>query len=77
MRAATLVGVFLIVLGIGALAYQGISYKTEEKILDIGSFEATAETTKTIPISPIVGVLAVVSGVAVVIATAGRGATAA
>ncbi len=76
MKSATLVGLLLIVLGIGALVYQGISYKTQEKILDIGSLEATAETTKTIPISPIVGVIAVVSGVAVVIATTRNGATA-
>jgi uncharacterized membrane protein YidH (DUF202 family) len=77
MKSATLVGLLLIVLGIGALVYQGISYKSQEKILDIGSIEATAVTTKTIPISPIVGVIAVVSGVAVVIATARHGATSA
>ncbi len=77
MKTATLVGLLLIVLGIGALAFQGISYKSEEKILDIGSIEATAETTKTIPISPIVGGLAVIAGVAVVIATARGGIKAA
>jgi uncharacterized membrane protein YidH (DUF202 family) len=76
MKSATLVGLLLIVLGIGALVYQGVSYKSQEKILDIGSLEATAETTKTIPISPIVGVIAVVSGVAVVIATGRKDATA-
>jgi len=77
MKSATLIGLLLIVLGIGALAYQGFSYKTQEKILDIGSLEATAETTKTIPVPPILGVLAVVGGVAIVIATARGGATAA
>ena len=75
MKAATLVGLLLIVLGIGAIAYQGISYKSEKKIFDIGSIEATAETTKTIPISPIVGAIAVIAGVAVVISTGRRGAT--
>ena len=77
MKAATLVGLLLIVLGIGALAYQGFSYKSTEKILDIGPIEATAETTKTFPISPIVGGLAVIAGVAVVIATARGGIKAA
>ena len=77
MKSATLVGLLMIVLGLGALIYQGISYKSQEKILDLGSIEATAETTKTIPISPIVGVIAVVSGVAVVIATGRTGTTAA
>ena len=77
MKAATLVGLLLIVLGLGALAYQGFSYKTTEKILDIGPIEATSETTKTIPISPILGAIAVIGGVAIVIATARGGATAA
>ena len=74
MKAATLVGLLLIVLGIGALAYQGFSYTTTEKILDIGPIEATSETTKTIPIPPILGVVAVIGGVAIVIATARGGA---
>ena len=74
MKAATLVGLLLIVLGIGALAYQGISYKSQEKIIDLGALEASAETTKTIPIPPIVGAIAVIAGVSVVIATARHGA---
>jgi uncharacterized membrane protein YidH (DUF202 family) len=76
MKSATLIGILLIVLGIGALAYQGFSYKITEKILDIGPIEATAETTKTIPVPPILGVLAVIGGAVIVIATA-RGGTAA
>jgi len=76
MKAAMLVGLLLIVLGIGALAYQGFSYKSTEKILDIGPIQAISETTKTVPIPPILGVLAVIGGVAIVIATA-RGGTAA
>ena len=75
MKSATLVGLLLIVLGIAALAYQGFSYKSEEKILDLGSIEATAETTKTVPIPPILGVVAVIGGVAIVFATARGGIT--
>jgi len=77
MKSATLVGILLIVLGLGALAYQGFSYKVTEKILDIGPIEATSETTKTIPVPPILGVVAVIGGVAIVIATARGGASAA
>lgn len=77
MKSARLVGLLLIVLGIGALAYQGISYKSQEKILDIGSLEATVETTKTIPLPPILGVIAVIAGVSVVVATSRKGATSA
>jgi uncharacterized membrane protein len=75
MKPALLVGILLIVLGLGALVYQGVSYRSEEKILDLGPIEATSETTKTIPIPPIVGGLAVIGGIAIVIATTRRGAT--
>jgi hypothetical protein len=73
VKSATLIGIVLIVLGIGALAYQGISYTSEEKILDVGPIEATTETTKTIPLPPIVGGLALVGGIALIIATTRRG----
>ncbi len=74
MKAGLLIGVLLIIFGIGALAYQGFSYKTEEKILDIGPLQATTETTKTIPLPPIVGAIALIGGIAVVIATSRGGA---
>lgn len=72
MKSATLIGILLIVLGIGALAYQGITYTSEEKILDIGPIEATKETQKTIPLPPIVGALSLVGGIVLVV-TGARG----
>ena len=53
INAITLVGIALIVLGIVALAYQGITYTSRENVIDIGPFHATAETQKTIPLSPL------------------------
>lgn len=73
MKSATLIGVLLIVFGLGALVYQGFSYTTEEKILDIGPIEATTEKTKTIPVSPIIGGLSLVGGIALVFAGSRRG----
>ena len=63
-----LIGVVLIVLGIVALAYGGITYTKREKVLDIGPIEATAERQKTIPLPPVLGGLALVGGVALLIA---------
>ena len=40
----TLVGIALIVLGIVAFAYQGITYTSRETVIDIGPFKATADT---------------------------------
>jgi uncharacterized membrane protein HdeD (DUF308 family) len=64
----TVVGVLLIVLGLVALAYQGISYTTRETIIDVGPLEATAERQRTVPLPPVVGVVAVAGGVALLIA---------
>ena len=63
----TLVGIALILLGIVALAYQGITYTSREKVIDIGPFQATAETEKTIPLSPLLGGLALVGGIVLVV----------
>ena len=61
-------GIILIVLGVIALAYGGISYTKEEKVLDIGPFEATAKTRETIPLPPLLGGLALAGGVVLMIA---------
>jgi hypothetical protein len=66
MRAATVIGIVLIVLGIIALAYQGITYTTREKVVDIGPIKASVEKEKTIPLPPILGGLALVSGIVLV-----------
>jgi uncharacterized membrane protein HdeD (DUF308 family) len=68
MKPVAILGLVLIVLGIGALAYQGFTYTTREKVLDLGPLQATAERQRTVPLPPIVGIVAVVAGVALVIA---------
>jgi len=67
MKPIRLLGILLIFLGVIALAYQGISYTTREKVLDIGPIEATKETRKTIPLPPILGGLAVAGGIALMV----------
>jgi len=62
----TLVGIALIVLGIVAFAYRGIPYTSREKVLDIGPVQASVDTRKTIPMSPLLIGLALVSGAALV-----------
>jgi uncharacterized membrane protein YidH (DUF202 family) len=70
-RAMKIVGIVLIALGVIALAYGGISYTREKKVLDIGPIQATQKTHETIPLPPVLGVVAIVGGV-VLLATAGR-----
>ena len=63
MKPLAIVGVVLIVLGIIALAYQGITYTTREKVIDLGPLKASVEKEKTIPLPPVVGGLAIAAGV--------------
>ena len=63
-----LIGIVLIVVGVLALAYQGIRYTTRETVVDLGPIHATAEREKTIPLPPIIGIAAVAGGVALLLA---------
>jgi hypothetical protein len=67
MKATSLVGIILIILGVISLAYQGITYTTHKNVLDIGSLRATTEEHKTIPLPPILGGLALVGGVVLLV----------
>ena len=68
MKMTAFLGIILIVLGLGALAYQGITYTTRETVVDIGPIHATAEREKTIPLPPVLGIVAVAAGVVLVVA---------
>lgn len=67
MKPTMVIGIVLIVLGVAGLAFQGISYTTREKVVDIGGLQVTAEKQKTIPIPAIVGGLALAGGIVVVV----------
>ncbi len=68
MKPLALIGVVLIVFGLGAMAYQGITYTSRETVIDIGPVHATADREKTLPLPPIVGGVAVAGGVGLLIA---------
>lgn len=63
----SLVGIVLIILGIVSLGYQGFSYTQREKVVEVGSLQVTADTTKTVYLSPVVGVAALVGGIFLVL----------
>lgn len=67
MKPVTLVGIALIILGVLALAYQGFTYTTREKVIDLGPLKASVDKEKSIPLPPIVGALALAGGLALVI----------
>ena len=71
MRQTMIIGISLIALGVVALAYQGITYTSREKIIDIGPIQATHDTKKTIPLSPLLGGVALAGGLVLVIIGSG------
>ena len=68
MKPISIVAVLLIVFGIVALIYQGITYTKRETVIDIGPLKATTERQKTLPVPPVVGGLALVGGIVLLVA---------
>ncbi len=59
----SIVAIILIVIGLVAFAYQGITYTTREKAVDLGPLQITAEKTHTIPLPPILGGVCLLGGI--------------
>jgi hypothetical protein len=61
------IGIVLLLIGIFSLAYQGFTYTTQKKVVDIGPIQATKEEHHTVPLPPILGALALIGGVVVLV----------
>jgi hypothetical protein len=68
VKSTTIIGIILILLGIAAFVYPKITYTDREKVIDLGPVQATAQTKKTVPISPWAGGIAIVSGLVLILA---------
>ena len=73
MNPKIIIAIILIALGIVAFAYQGITYTTREKVVDLGPVHVTAEKTKTLPLPPIVGAIAIVGGIVLLVMGSKKG----
>ena len=73
MKVGMIIGIVLIVLGVVALGYEGITYTTREKVVDIGPLHASVEKKKTIPLPPVLGGAALIGGIVLVLASSRRG----
>ena len=73
MKIYTLTAIILIVIGIFAFAYQGFTFTTREKVVDLGPIHMTAEKTRTIPLPPIVGGIALAGGIVLLVVGKKRG----
>ena len=68
-----IVGVILIILGVVALIFQGITYTTHKDVINVGPIHATAEQKKTIPLPPVLGGIALVGGIVLLVAGRKKG----
>lgn len=67
MKAATLLGILLIVLGIIGFALGGISFTHQKKDVDAGPIQLSHKETNTMPISPILSTISLIAGVGLVV----------
>ena len=64
-----IVGILLIVVGLAAVAYGGLTFTTKETVVDIGPIHATRDKTHNLPLPPIVGGLALLGGIVLLVTT--------
>ncbi|MGB6198360.1 MAG: hypothetical protein WA871_11165 [Candidatus Acidiferrales bacterium] len=67
MRSSTVLAVILIVIGVIVLGYQGFTYTTQKKIIDMGPIQATKQEHHSVYLPPIIGFAALIAGVAVLV----------
>jgi hypothetical protein len=63
----TIVAGILIIIGVIALAYGGISFTTKEKVAEVGPLKLEKEKSRSFPLPPIVGVVSLIGGVALLV----------
>jgi hypothetical protein len=67
MKIITMLGILLAAIGVISLIYQGVTFTTREKVIEFGPIQAYREKSKTIPLSPILGVLAIAGGILLIV----------
>ena len=60
-------GVVLLILGVVALFWQKITYTEKETLVNVGGVKVTADTEKTVPLSPIIGGVALAGGIGLLV----------
>jgi drug/metabolite transporter (DMT)-like permease len=67
MKPAAILAIILIVIGVIALGYGGFNFTTKEKVAEIGPLKVEKDKTHSVPLSPVLGVLALVGGVVLLV----------
>lgn len=67
MKAATIVGILLIVLGIVGFATGGFTFHHEKKDVDMGPLQVSHDQKKTVPIPSILSGISLIAGLGLVV----------
>jgi hypothetical protein len=67
MKPLMIVGIILIAIGVIALAYGGLSFTTSEKVAEIGPLKVEKEKTRTVPLPPLLGGVALAGGIVLLV----------
>ncbi len=73
MKGLTIVGVLLLLVGIAGLVTGGFSFKEQKKDVDAGPIQISHESTKHVPIAPIVSGMVILCGLGLVVVGARSG----
>lgn len=57
-----IVGVLLIIAGVAALIYGGFTFTSEKKAVDMGPIQVNKTEHHTVPLPPLLGVVAIIGG---------------
>lgn len=68
--SSLVIGIVLVVLGLVGLGWNRITYVEEDTIVDVGPVKVTTGEKKEIPLTPILGGVAIAGGVALLVAGA-------
>jgi drug/metabolite transporter (DMT)-like permease len=64
MAARRMVGIVLVILGIVALVWGGVFWTERDTVLDAGPLEITTERQEGVSLPPILGIIALIGGIA-------------
>ena len=68
-RNLLLIGIVLVVLGIGGLIVQNVTFTETKHVLNVGSLQITAEEQHNLPIPTIAGIVAVLARLGMIFAS--------
>jgi len=68
MGMSRVAALILIVAGILMLGYPMLSFTTREKVVDVGPIQVTKDKEHAVPLPPILGGVALVAGIALLVA---------